>query len=377
MRLFNAGVWTIAATLTVFSTSVEAQPGQRPGPRPGGGRPGPDEILERFDRDGDGQVARGETPGFLADRLQRADGDEDGRVSREELEAFFAAFGDRGRAAESQAEGSSRPGPRGDRGPREAAGPPERRRDSDTRRMSPQGQPHPRGPQSHGPRRQPSDAGAPPERMRRGNGDERRHAGPPARGRRPDDRAERGGDRPHGRRPSGKSPGNRFVGPPSRDGVRLPHGVHGAPQMAERGHFPGRPAGPPAWRGSESHGHRRSEGPPSAQRGPHQGPPAASVRPPFAGRKPPFAGPRPPFAAADRGSHRRGRPGPPPWVRGRDHDRPSDLAGRGGHGRGPRPEAGRSSGRDDDGPRRRRRLPAEDQGRRGRPQGPREDANRA
>jgi len=54
--------------------------------RPGGGeRPSVDQIMKRFDTDGDGKLTKAELPGPMAERMMRADANSDGAVTKEEL----------------------------------------------------------------------------------------------------------------------------------------------------------------------------------------------------------------------------------------------------------------------------------------------------
>jgi len=74
--------------------------GARPeGPRPGqnGGPPrgfGPEQIIERFDKDDDGKISKEEAPERMKGDFENLDSDDDGHISSDELkEAFERRFG--------------------------------------------------------------------------------------------------------------------------------------------------------------------------------------------------------------------------------------------------------------------------------------------
>ena len=56
------------------------------GPR--GGRPSFDQLLEAFDKDASGSLAKDEVPGRVWTRLSQADADGDGCVTREEFDGY-------------------------------------------------------------------------------------------------------------------------------------------------------------------------------------------------------------------------------------------------------------------------------------------------
>lgn len=68
---------------------IKAAQAKRGEGRPGVGRPAPEEIIKRFDKNGDGKLSKDEIPEGMAARLGQADGDGDGTVTKEELEAAF------------------------------------------------------------------------------------------------------------------------------------------------------------------------------------------------------------------------------------------------------------------------------------------------
>lgn len=82
---------TIAGLLLLAVAPAMAQPPQ--GPRgPGGphakGRPAPEALFDRFDKDDDGKLTADELPERIAERmLEHADADGDGAVTLEELQA--------------------------------------------------------------------------------------------------------------------------------------------------------------------------------------------------------------------------------------------------------------------------------------------------
>jgi len=84
-------------------------------------------MLMRLDRDGDGALDRGETPGRLRDRFDRADRDGDGRVTEAELRAVLRVLVGRPGLREP----GRRPGGRFGRRPERAPAPTEPARDGE------------------------------------------------------------------------------------------------------------------------------------------------------------------------------------------------------------------------------------------------------
>jgi len=62
-------------------------------PKAGGprqGQPGPAQIFQRLDKNGDGKLTKDELPPRMAERFSKADADGDGAITREELKAAAA-----------------------------------------------------------------------------------------------------------------------------------------------------------------------------------------------------------------------------------------------------------------------------------------------
>ena len=78
----------VACALLLAASVASAQPPKpregKPGKgRPGGGeRPSVDQIIQRFDTDGDGKLTKAELPEQAAERFLRADANGDGAVTR-------------------------------------------------------------------------------------------------------------------------------------------------------------------------------------------------------------------------------------------------------------------------------------------------------
>jgi len=93
------------------SRMVRPQAAQPPGAgdRPQQPRMTLEMLLERFDKNQDGELSGDEIPGFLSERMERVDTNSDGKISKEELSASSRQRGPRG----GDREGAGRPG--GDR----------------------------------------------------------------------------------------------------------------------------------------------------------------------------------------------------------------------------------------------------------------------
>lgn len=87
---------TLVACAFVVAASVAIAQPPKPGERkpnrgrPGGGeRPSVEQIIHRFDTDGDGKLSKAELPEQMAERILRADANGDDTVTKEELAESF------------------------------------------------------------------------------------------------------------------------------------------------------------------------------------------------------------------------------------------------------------------------------------------------
>jgi len=84
-------------------------PGGQAGPGGAGqGRPNPGQMLKRLDKDGDGKISKEEAPERMAQNFDKLDKNGDGYLTPDELTP----------PARQGGEGEGGPGPRGPRGPR-------------------------------------------------------------------------------------------------------------------------------------------------------------------------------------------------------------------------------------------------------------------
>jgi len=68
-------------------------PAKRFGARPGAKRRSPEQIINRFDKDGDGKLSREELPERMQRRFDRLDANADGYIDKDELAQVFQRRG--------------------------------------------------------------------------------------------------------------------------------------------------------------------------------------------------------------------------------------------------------------------------------------------